>query len=61
MLTASSAVMPGLKHPLTSDSRELWFRASLAWQDILTRDDVSSALLTAHNAVNQVQGGTAHP
>ena len=34
--------------------RELWYRASLAWQDILTRDDGSTILLVAHNAVNQV-------
>ena len=39
---------------LTVLSRELWYRASLAWQDILSPDTPSSALLVAHNAVNQV-------
>ena len=34
--------------------RQLWYRASLAWQDILGREDVFSGLLAAHNAVNQV-------
>ena len=34
--------------------RELWHRASVAWHDILLDDDVtSSALVVAHNAVNQ--------
>ena len=36
------------------DDRQLWYRASLAWQDILGREDVFSGLLAAHNAVNQV-------
>ena len=34
--------------------RELWYRASLAWQDVLGPEIPSSALLVAHNAVNQV-------
>ena len=34
--------------------RELWYRASLAWQDVLGPDIPSSALVVAHNAVNQV-------
>jgi hypothetical protein len=34
--------------------RELWYRASLAWQDLLGRDEVFSGLVAAHNAVNQV-------
>lgn len=34
--------------------RELWHRASLAWQDILTSSSVKeTALVVAHNAVNQ--------
>ena len=34
--------------------RELWHRASLAWQDILQSPDVKdTALVVAHNAVNQ--------
>ncbi|GMH38031.1 hypothetical protein BSKO_05915 [Bryopsis sp. KO-2023] len=34
--------------------RELWYRASLAWRDILLSDDsCSTVLVVAHNAVNQ--------
>lgn len=43
--------------------RELWYRASLAWQDILqeTADnaDERCALVVAHNAVNQALIGSA--
>ena len=37
-------------------SRELWFRASLAWQTILgqSHSNASCILVVAHNAVNQV-------
>ena len=37
-----------------SPARELWYRASLAWQDILKSPHVTdSVLVVAHNAVNQ--------
>ncbi|CAG9467203.1 unnamed protein product [Pedinophyceae sp. YPF-701] len=40
--------------------RELWWRASRAWQDILDTPDSQSALLVvAHNAVNQALIATA--
>ena len=39
--------------------RELWYRASMAWQDILGNADVKSALVVAHNAVNQALLNTA--
>jgi len=32
--------------------RELWFRASMAWQSIL-RSDATNSLVVAHNAINQ--------
>ena len=39
--------------------RELWYRSSLAWQQILGADDVRNALVVAHNAVNQALLNTA--
>lgn len=40
--------------------RELWYRASLAWREILTsHDSAQSTLLVAHNAVNQALVATA--
>lgn len=40
--------------------RELWYRASLAWREILLDDDVAKcALVVAHNAVNQALVATA--
>ena len=40
--------------------RELWYRASLAWQEILSsQDPAQSTLLVAHNAVNQALVATA--
>ena len=39
--------------------RELWYRASLAWQHILA-SPAPSPLVVAHNAVNQVQGLLMH-
>ena len=39
--------------------RELWFRASLAWQDILGDESYRSSLVVAHNAVNQALVATA--
>ena len=42
-----------------STCRELWYRASLAWQQILGVEDVRSALVVAHNAVNQALLNTA--
>ena len=40
--------------------RELWYRASLVWQQILSDQDVAScALVVAHNAVNQAMIATA--
>ncbi|BDA42581.1 probable phosphoglycerate mutase GpmB at N-terminal half [Coccomyxa sp. Obi] len=39
--------------------RELWYRSSLAWQQILGVDDVRNALVVAHNAVNQALLNTA--
>ena len=40
--------------------RELWFRASLAWQDILgDKSGNRNTLLVAHNAVNQALVATA--
>ena len=41
------------------ERRELWYRASMAWQDILGNADVKSALVVAHNAVNQALLNTA--
>lgn len=34
--------------------RELWYRASVAWQEMLGQYRGSTILLVAHNAVNQV-------
>lgn len=40
--------------------RELWYRASLAWQDVLDESrDYRSCLVVAHNAVNQALLATA--
>lgn len=40
--------------------RELWYRASLAWREILTsHESAQSTLLVAHNAVNQALVATA--
>lgn len=39
--------------------RELWYRASLAWRQILEADNTRSALVVAHNAVNQAMLNTA--
>eukprot|EP00803_Ostreobium_quekettii_P008845 evm.model.scf_195.10 EVM.evm.TU.scf_195.10 scf_195:60836-66886(-) len=40
--------------------RELWYRASLAWQHILGHeDDYGTTLVVAHNAVNQALVATA--
>ncbi len=39
--------------------RELWYRASMAWQDILGTPGTKSALVVAHNAVNQALLNTA--
>ena len=39
--------------------RELWYRASMAWQDILGDEGAKSALVVAHNAVNQALLNTA--
>jgi len=40
--------------------RELWYRGSLAWQEVLGRADTfSTALVVAHNAVNQAMIATA--
>lgn len=41
-------------------SRELWYRASLAWRTILeTPEDCDTLLVVAHNAVNQALIATA--
>jgi broad specificity phosphatase PhoE len=42
-----------------AQNRELWYRASLAWRQILEAEDVRSALVVAHNAVNQALLNTA--
>lgn len=39
--------------------RELWYRASLAWGEVLGCEGVRSALIVAHNAVNQALLATA--
>jgi len=40
--------------------KELWYRASLAWQDILTSKSMKDCgLVVAHNAVNQAMVATA--
>ncbi|CAL5219736.1 g1633 [Coccomyxa viridis] len=39
--------------------RELWYRGSMAWQDILGAPGIKSALVVAHNAVNQALLNTA--
>lgn len=50
----SQSLVAGVHH------RELWYRASLAWQAILdTPDDCNSLLVVAHNAVNQALIATA--
>lgn len=52
------------KHPASFEVdghypvRELWFRASLAWQNIL-RSDATNILVVAHNAINQAMIHTA--
>ena len=59
----------GYNMPLPNDNadvnhclncRELWYRASLAWREILTsHESAQSTLLVAHNAVNQALVATA--
>ena len=34
--------------------RELWYRASLCWQKILSEEGTPQVLVVAHNAINQV-------
>ena len=52
------------KHPASFEVdghypvRELWFRASFAWQNIL-RSDATNILVVAHNAINQAMIHTA--
>jgi hypothetical protein len=41
-------------HGFLAFGRELWYRASLAWQSILTNQTANAhSLVVAHNAVNQ--------
>ena len=48
------------KTSFASTCRELWFRASLAWQQILgDQSGNRNTLLVAHNAVNQALVATA--
>ena len=41
------------------ECRELWFRASLAWQQVLAESGHRNILVVAHNAVNQALVATA--
>ena len=45
--------------PGTRARRELWYRASLAWREVLAAEGVRASLVVAHNAVNQALLATA--